>query len=320
MQVSRLVFAAKVLVTLGLLLAVFASIEPSDLRAALFRADPVLLLMATVLYATTFVVGGIRWRAINAALGYGTTLGFCVRIFFVGGFFSQFVVGGGYGGDVYRVWALSKKTKSKLKSFVTVFIDRASGLMSTVLAVVCLIPVYWLMFPAQASLLLGISMICAAVVAFVVLLAWTGKHRIAPGHSRAAKKTVRDRLIEVSRDLATGFLSWPSTMVHLGWSFATLVLNILAIAAIGCAIGLDLDLVTYLSLWPIVFLAKSFPLSVAGWGAREVAMIYFFGLAGVDAGSAFAMSLLSGLLVLAASSIGGLLWLAKGGPAPPKEK
>jgi glycosyltransferase 2 family protein len=318
--VSKQVFAAKVLVTLGLLLAVFASVEPSDLRAVLFQADPALLLVATLLYAMTFVVGGIRWRAINAALGYDTTLGFCVRIFFVSGFFSQFVVGGGYGGDVYRIWVLAKRTKSKLKSFVTVFIDRASGLMGAVLAVACLAPVYWLAFPAHATLLLGISLTCAVVLALVIFLAWVGKHRTVPGAARAKSKAVRARLFEVSRDLAAGFLSWPSTVIHLGWSLVALALNMLAIAAIGDAIGLDLGLATYLSLGPIVFLAKSFPLSVAGWGAREIAMIYFFGFAGVDAGSAFAMSLLAGALVLAASSVGGVFWLASGGRVPPKDK
>jgi glycosyltransferase 2 family protein len=318
--VSKLVFAAKVLVTLGLLLAVFASVEPSDLRAVLFRANPVLLLVATVLYAMTFVIGGIRWRAINAALGHDTTLGFCVRVFFISGFFSQFVVGGGYGGDVYRIWALAKRTKNKLKSFVTVFIDRASGLMGAVLAVVCLAPVYWLTFPEHASLLLGISLSCAVAIALVIFLAWIGKHRTVRGIARPGSKALRARLFEVSRDFAAGFLSWPSTVIHLGWSLVALALNMLAIAAIGDAIGLDLGLATYLSLGPIVFLAKSFPLSVAGWGTREVAMIYFFGFASVDMGSALAMSLLAGVLVLAASSVGGVLWLASGGPVLPNDK
>lgn len=308
-QVGKVVFAAKVLITAALMFVVLANIELSSLRAAMLRADSGMLVVATVLFALTFVVGGVRWHGINRVFGYRTSLNFCVRVFFVSGFFSQFLVGGGYGGDVYRIWALAKETKHPLKSFVTVFVDRISGLVSAVFAVACLAPVYWLLFPLHAPLLIGISLASALGIAALILLAWVRKCWIGSGTNQVPEKAVWSKLSEVSRNLAEGFLSWPSTLVHLAWSLVALALNMLAIAAIGNAIGLDLDLWTYFSLGPIVFLAKSFPLSFAGWGAREIAMIYFFGFVGVEAENAFAMSMLTGVLVLVASSIGGVLWL-----------
>ncbi|KAA3627124.1 MAG: UPF0104 family protein [Proteobacteria bacterium] len=313
---DKLVIVAKLLVTFGLLTGVFLSTELLDLKAALLRADYALLVLTVALYFTAYLVGGIRWWGIGGALGYTETIGFFVRLFFISGFFSQFLVGGGYGGDVYRIWALGRKTGNMLKSFSTVFIDRASGLIGALLVVVLLVPVYWFEFPDHIELLFGISMVCAGGVGFFAVLAIMGRRRRGDAANFIATGGLRNKLLEVSRDVATGFLSWPSTVIHMGWSSIALLLNILAIAAIGAALDLEIGFAAYLSLGPIVFLAKSFPLSVAGWGTREVAMIYFFGLTGVDAGSALAMSILSGVLVFVASSAGGVLWFAKGYSTP----
>jgi hypothetical protein len=51
------------------------------------------------------------------------------------------------------------------------------------------------------------------------------------------------------------------------------------------------------------------PVSVAGWGVRELAMVSAFGYAGVPNADALLMSLCFGLLILTISLPGGLLWL-----------
>jgi hypothetical protein len=51
------------------------------------------------------------------------------------------------------------------------------------------------------------------------------------------------------------------------------------------------------------------PVSVAGWGVRELAMVSAFGYVGVPDADALLMSLCFGLLILTISLPGGLLWL-----------
>lgn len=301
--------AAKIIFTATLLYVVFINIEMKALWMTMLRADLLLLGVAVFFYAMTFVVGGIRWHEINSALGCGSSLNFCIRIFFVGGFFSQFLVGGGYGGDVYRIWVLARSTGEKLRSFMSVFIDRASGFVGAIFIVACLAPVYWLLFPSQKQILIAISMGCAVGAVILILLAWAGKYRARIGGQGDLGRPVFSRINEVSRNLGEGFLSWPATGIHLGWSLIALLFNMFAMAAIGGALGVPLDFWIYLTLGPIVFLAKSFPLSFAGWGAREVAMIYFFGFVNVDKASAIAMSVMAGVLVLVSSMPGGVLWL-----------
>ena len=307
---NKLVLAAKVLVTAGLIYLVVSNADTGRLISVVRMADPALALAAGILYALTFVVGGIRWRVISAEFGNASSLGFHVRAFFVSGFFSQIVIGGGYGGDVYRVWALADRSKSKLKALMSVLIDRLSGLMAAILTVAFAAPLYWILFPDDTSILLTISLTCVLIALALLLLASLG--RIGADFLRSRSRTVwSERIVEAAFGLATGFLRYPATPIHIAWSIVALSLNMLALFAIGRGVGVDINFTTYFILGPIVFLAKSFPVSVAGWGAREVAMVYFFGMAGVDASNALAMSLLVGVLTLLGSSIGGVLWIAR---------
>jgi len=301
--------AAKIVFTATLMYVVFINIELKTLWTIMLRADPLLLGTATFFYAMTFVVGGIRWYGINNAIGCGASLSFCIRIFFVGGFFSQFLVGGGYGGDVYRIWVLAKHTGQKLRSFIAVFIDRSSGFAGAIFIVACLAPVYGFLFPNQKKILFAISMGCAVGAGILILLAWVGKYRVRMSGEDDLGRSLFSRFKEISHNLGKGFLSWPATGAHLGWSLVALLFNTFAMAAIGGALGVSIDFWVYLTLGPIVFLAKSFPLSFAGWGARELAMIYFFGFVNVDNASAIGMSVIAGVLVLVSSMPGGVLWL-----------
>lgn len=304
------VLAVKIIFTAVIFFSIFSNIELKNLLITIRSTNLFWLAAAVIFYGMTFVVGGIRWHGINNIFGNGPNLFFCIRIFFIGGFFSQFMVGGGYGGDVYRVWALARCTGQRLNSFSTVFIDRISGLVGVAFTIACLAPIYCLIFPDHKQILIAVSIGCAFGIAILVLLAWMGKDPRFNGWNNVGAQPIFLRIHEVSRNLGKGFLMWPVARVHIGWSLVALLFNMLALSAIGSALSITIDFWVYLVLGPIIFLAKSFPLSFAGWGAREAAMVYFFGLVNVDIASAIAMSIIAGVLVLVATIPGGILWLS----------
>jgi hypothetical protein len=65
-------------------------------------------------------------------------------------------------------------------------------------------------------------------------------------------------------------------------------------------------------LLPLVTLITLFPLSVGGWGVREGAMIVALGFVSVSATSAFSLSVLYGLVILASGIPGAFVWLTTG--------
>jgi hypothetical protein len=74
-------------------------------------------------------------------------------------------------------------------------------------------------------------------------------------------------------------------------------------------ISVDLGFGYSLLLLPLVTLVTVLPISIAGWGLRESAMVVALGLIGVPAAAAFSLSILYGLVVMASGIPGGMIWL-----------
>jgi hypothetical protein len=72
------------------------------------------------------------------------------------------------------------------------------------------------------------------------------------------------------------------------------------------------DLEVFILLLPFVLLLSLLPISVAGWGVREGAMIAGLGYVGVDSASAFVISALFGVAYIFAGIPGVIAWLIEG--------
>lgn len=62
-------------------------------------------------------------------------------------------------------------------------------------------------------------------------------------------------------------------------------------------------------LIPPIMLITMLPISIAGWGVRETAMMVAFGYAGLPAADGLVVSLLFGAVSFAVGAIGGLVWV-----------
>ena len=58
-----------------------------------------------------------------------------------------------------------------------------------------------------------------------------------------------------------------------------------------------------------VLLIATIPLSIAGWGTRETAMVLAFGYAGLPESDGLIVSVLLGIAMFAAGLPGGVIWI-----------
>jgi hypothetical protein len=73
--------------------------------------------------------------------------------------------------------------------------------------------------------------------------------------------------------------------------------------------SVDLSVIHGLILVPLILVVSMIPISFAGWGIREGAMVVGLGFVGVASADALAISVAFGLAQIAIGLPGGAFWL-----------
>ena len=95
-------------------------------------------------------------------------------------------------------------------------------------------------------------------------------------------------------------------------SFAVHFMTVAVAWGAAMAAHATVDFVQVLFLVLPVILIATVPVSIAGWGVRESAMVLAFGYAGLAESDGLIVSILFGLATLATGAIGGIVWVASG--------
>jgi uncharacterized membrane protein YbhN (UPF0104 family) len=124
--------------------------------------------------------------------------------------------------------------------------------------------------------------------------------------TRSIGKLVRDfRKVLYSR----------TTSPIVGLAVAIQFLVVVAIYLCARGMNIQLGFGAALMTIPAIMLVSMVPISFAGWGVREGAMIFGLGLIGIGATDALAVSVTFGLLQIVIGLPGGVLWLTRGNVA-----
>ena len=77
------------------------------------------------------------------------------------------------------------------------------------------------------------------------------------------------------------------------------------------SIGVDLSIMYFFLIIPIVALASSLPISFGGLGVRENVSVYIFALFGIAREAAFSFEFLAYIVGIAASIPGGIIFILR---------
>jgi len=301
-------FAIKVLVSTAVLSWIAYGIDLESLSRSLQHIQPLPLIAAGLLLSALTFLQAWRWGFVLRALN--TELSWLARVIncFIGQFFNQ-TLPSTIGGDAIRIWLLNRAGFALRPSANSVFIDRLGALFALLLLSLLGLP--WLgdMDPDGAAVVTvaGAASIGLCAMAGILVLDW-----LPPFLSRAR---IIASIATLSTDGRRVVFKTRAGFIVLA---ASIVLHLCVAAAvwmIAYSLQVDVTLGQCLVLVPLVMVASAIPISVAGWGVREGAMVAALGLVGVAHAEAFAISLLLGLTLIVVGLPGGLLWLRSRPPS-----
>jgi uncharacterized protein (TIRG00374 family) len=293
-------------ISVGLIAWVLSKV---DLVAAWGQAksiDPVMAVLAVVLMMVQLVLGAVRWglvlRALSATLHWLQTL----SVYYIGVFFS-IVLPGAVGGDAVRMWFARRNGLTLATAVNSVALERAVTVFALVLLVCLTQPILMLRLPSLPGVWV-FPMLLAICVLGILTLATL---------DRLPQSLHRWRVV---RGLAVLATDTRKLFFHPGYSLSTLLVALfghvnlsLVVYLLAVGLNLDVDVLDCLVLVPPVILIMTLPISVAGWGVRETAMVTAFSFVGIPDASTLVLSILFGIISMLTALPGGVVFLAVGG-------
>jgi uncharacterized membrane protein YbhN (UPF0104 family) len=255
---------------------------------------------AVLIYLLSQIASGVRWAGLARPIGFRLSWLRFQQLYFEGMFFSL-CLPSSIGGDVVKALRLGGDGRGRILAVCTVLADRVAGVLAIVIIGVSALAARQyslsLMQSAGIALCLLAAVLAATRVGFA-LLEWPLK-RIKRHHPLMA---LLERLLPYHHH---PYVFWNA----IGWSLVVQGLNIVAVFALGQALGLGLPLEAYCIAVPIIGLLSALPISLNGVGVREGGLVWILSSYGVAEATCVALGLLWLSVTVATGLVGGLVYL-----------
>lgn len=295
-KASVLLLLLKGAVTIALFAAIvyWVDIEKAWASISILSVEPlvglVLMIVALGLFQT------LRWqlvlKALDLKLGYRQLL----HLVFVSIGVMQ-VIPGTVGADALRIAGLMRQGVGFQPAFDSCAFDRLCAVLALVSLTILGAP-FLTQFGGSNQLLFGTAACVALAIAGLLVLRLLS---ILPSRFRSIR-TVRALSLTATSVLALlGNKSLLlksmalSAMIQLGFVSTVYWIFLLMNVQVGFA--------ECMLIMPPILLLSMIPVSIAGWGVRDGAMLAAFALVHVDSASALAASVLYGALITAAALV-----------------
>jgi uncharacterized protein (TIRG00374 family) len=301
--------ALKALASIALLALALRGIDAAAIRTHLAQADPWTIAVAIALMTGISAIHTQRWSIVLNCLGRDLDFVLAWKLVLIGYFFNQ-TLPSTVGGDAFRVWGAYRNGIRVGDAISSVIIDRVAALISLLLMIVFGLRWLFELITVPSARWIVMLVLVGGAVGMALLLSL----------GRFASLLQRWRLTRLLLPVASGaravFGSGSATaqivlLTIVGYAVASYAVHLLA-----QGLSIKLGFGDALLLIPLVTLVTVLPVSIAGWGLRESAMVVALGLIGVPAAAAFSLSVLYGLVVMASGIPGGVIWLLMRRVAP----
>ena len=303
------------LVTAGILYLVFHDpAKRAEMAHALRQANRWWLLAGFAAYGVVEICSGIRWQLLLRVQGIALGWGRVFMLLLIGVFFN-FIIPGGTGGDVVKIFYLLKETPGqRSRALLSVLVDRLIGLFALIAMAGVLIAAQWHWLLSSPD---AVKYIWTALAILGAILAGLGVSFLLTGfgliHKLPARLPGRDKLAELALAYNLYGRAWKPTAA----SFVLSVVSHLGYFAMFYCAAASFSATSriptfgeFCTIMPIVNTITSMPISVGGLGVREKLFQIFLGdLCGVSDAVAALMSTTGYALNLVWGLLGGLLYL-----------
>lgn len=245
--------------------------------------NPNFIFVALALTAVTILFTSERWRGILRAQGFEMGIWQTIKLSLVGLFFN-FVIPGGVGGDVVKGYYVARNNPNhRMRSVVTIAMDRLLGLFSMLIMALFVMVMDWNRVTTSKPLFgifLFLSIIFVGFMVFWILI--FSRRTVASGwlHRFLIRLPKAEKALNLYESFAGYKDSKMTFFKTIIWSLLAQSVSILLFIYIGHCLGYSgISFHTYFFVVPIGSMITAIPISPAGVGVGQAAFSYLFSIA-----------------------------------------
>ena len=303
----------KVTVSVGLIVFLLVKLSPARLLSHLESVRPEQLIIATAIFFVSVVMGAGQWHLLLKAGGIVLPFAKTFKVYFVGIFFNNFLPAG-VGGDVVKVYDVSRVGNDPYQVFAVTVLDRVIGIAG--LCVLALVASFMLLAgPGLDNLHLYIVIFAGCVAPVLALIM---NKRLSRGVRKLFGKItlwgLGGRFDTIFRHLGEyrrlRLLLAQLTVLAMAVQFLRVVTHVLVAQSLGIAVT-KLDFTQFFVFVPLLSLLMILPVSINGLGVREGAGILLFTQIGFSKEQALLMELITYAIMVVVSMLGGFFFFQR---------
>jgi len=280
-------------VSAGIVAALLYHYDFSDIVAHLRVIDAGYAITALSVIAAQYLLSWMRWHYILRRHETGVDAAYSFSIFGIGALANLVLITSLAGMSVRGL--LLAREKIGLNRIVGVLlVERVAAFCGMILCVMLGLIISHRYLYNQFSEMAGLgpsyslTMVAALGVGVLLAILWRQKF-----------------VKRVLNELKKSFLSWNNIALLVVTSSAIIFLGFLGMIFLAKGMQIEIDLLFFVTLMPVIAFLVSLPISVGGWGVREGMMILGLGAFGVKAEMALVLSVAYGFAGVLVSCLFG---------------
>ena len=295
---------AKGCISFFLIIYILQKIDIVELLLTIKSANIYLLTIAFLSNGINVMLRTYKWKIILIVQEIYVPFKILLTFSFTSAFFSIFLPTA-YGGDIIRAYDVSKFSNKKLESLASIIVDRGSGALALFLiATVALFFGYNLI--QDIRIVLFIIGLLSLITIFIIIV--FNKKKIKIITKIIAFVDHKDILKNMHGTFQIYRHHRRKSIEILAVSLLAQVIAILYYPLIAYSFGLDVPIVYFLIVIPIILVILMLPISIGGIGVREGAFLFFFKKVGVLPHEAVSIAIVAFGLYIIWGLIGGVVY------------
>ena len=251
----------------------------------------IVILISTIQY----ILSAYRWMYISKYTNLNIDFYDSIKFYYISSFLNN-ILPGGIIGDIFRIYKTSENKNEFYKigkSFQSVVFERLSGQLMLFSFFIISLTIYFL---REERYLAFVYLLFPSILVYYVVRYFI-KKRI---RQAIQKKEIESNFFKIF----TGEVFWR----HFFISFFVILSYILIYMISAVSLGLEIDYLAFMVFSPIILFSMTLPISIGGWGVRELTALLVSLLIGLSASASISVSIIYGLINLICS-LPGLYFL-----------